>query len=161
MKRPIPVYLVTSWLCLGMVFLLGSIGRIATRYQQAGEPIPPFILLLELAVLPLAVWLIWGFIRLRTLERWLCVFFFAYWAIFATWGMARLLLSADSARPSSIRVMVVLAVIWLAVFVPNLASIVYLFTGRFREFALWYVGERRREQMQRYAQKQVEKSLRG
>jgi hypothetical protein len=158
MKRPIPVYLVTAWLCLGMLFQLGDIGRLVTRYQQAGQPVPPFLGFMELAALALAVWLVWGFIRLRTLERWLCVFFFACWATFATWGIVRLLLRADSV---TIRGKVVVAVIWLMVFIPNLASIVYVLTRRFREFALWYGEERQREEMRRYAQKQSEKGFKS
>jgi hypothetical protein len=137
-----------------MVFLLGSIGRLGTRYQQAGQPIPPFLGLLELTALAFAVWLVWGFIRMRTLERWLCAFLFAYWAISATWGIARVLLKADS---ESIRGTVAVAVIWLIVFIPNLASIIYLFTRPFREFALRYAEEKHREEMRRYAQKQSEK----
>ncbi len=158
MKRPIPVYLVTFWLCLGMLFVLGTVGRLTIPYGQSGQPVPPFIALLQLAALAIVVWLVWGFIRLRTLERWLCVLFFAYWAISATWGIARLFMDGTSI---SVGETVVLAVIWLAVFIPNVASIVYLFTSRFREFALWYVEERRREGIRRYAQKQVEKGLKS
>jgi hypothetical protein len=161
MKRPIPLYLVTCWLCLGIIFQIGGIGRWANHYQQIGEPTPPFILSLGLAALVVGVWLVWGFIRLRIVERWLCIAFFAFWAFSATWRIARLLLSADSARPISVRGLIVVAVIWLLVFIPNLASIAYLFTKRFRDFAVWYVEEKRREEMQRYAERQIQKGLKS
>ena len=159
MKRPILLNLVTCWLCLGMVFLLGRIARAATSYKQAGGALAPLVPLLVLVGFALAVWLVWGFIRLRPRARWLWVLFFAYWAISVTWGMPRLLLSADSPQPIGSTGMGVLAMIWLAVFIPNVASIVCLFTGRCREFTLWHVQEKHREEMQRYAEKQVEKGL--
>jgi hypothetical protein len=144
-----------------MVFLLGKVARVATSYQQAGGAVAPLVPLLFLAVFALAVWLVWAFIRLRPLARWLCVCFFAYWAISATWGMTRLLLRADSPGPITTLGMGVLAVMWLAIVIPNIASIVYLFSGRCRAFALWYLQEKHREGMQRYAQKQVEKDLKS
>lgn len=159
MKRPLLLYLVTFWLCLGMVFFVGSIGRLARHYQQVGQPIPPFVGILQIAALALAVWLVWGFIRVRPVERWLCVFFFGYWAASTTWGIARLFLRGHFTTPVSTRAVVVIILIWLAVFVPNVASIVYLFTARFREFALPYVEQSRREAMQRYAQKRIQKGL--
>jgi len=161
MKRPIPLYVVTCWLCVGMVSLLGRVARVATGYQNAGGAVAPLVPLLCLAVFALAVWLVWAFIHLRPLARWLCMCFFAYWAISATWGMTRLLSGADSARPMTTRGMGVLAVTWLAVLIPNIASTLYLFTRGCRAFVFWYVQEEHREQMQRYAQKQVEKDLKS
>lgn len=161
MKRPALFYFVTGWLCLGLLLQLSVIGRWANYYRESGQPTSPYLGAVALLGLAGAIWLVWGLVRLRLVARWLAVGFFVSWVIFGSWGMARVLLSADTPPPSNMRVVALFVVLWLAIFFPSIASIVYLSRKQFREFAIKFVEEDKREKKRAFAEKQMKKGFKS
>ena len=152
MKRPFGIYLVAVWATISLLFASSALGRVAGEYRESGESMPQWLAYATLAVFAFIVWEVQGLLRLKRIQRWLCVAYFAYWTLAMSWLAVRSLLQ-QPARP------VATVSVWAVLSVANIVSIIYLLRPAFRRFCCEYAAERESMLMRKAAQKRVTHDL--
>lgn len=153
MKRPRLIYFVAAWCCLPLLQQASHVARRASPYQAAGELVPALWGLLSFVAYGFAIWQTDGLIQLKRFHRWFAV-------VLSTWSSAVLVWTAtiELRRPT---VKFIPAIVVFSVLIAfNLLSAWYLSRRSFREFAVQFVAEHRKERASSFAEEAAQKDAR-
>jgi len=153
MKPPRICYFVATWYCLALLIQVSHLTRPAKAYREAGEPIPVLWTTLPLIALAFVAWQTLGLVRLRRFHRWFAIVFFSSWSATLLWN-ANIVLRQPTAK-------LIPAIIAFSVLISlNLLSAWHLSRRFFREFAVQFVLEQKKERHSRLMQKAAQKKIR-
>ena len=155
MKRPVPFYFVAAWCFLALEYQTGLLlGQLKShvREGQIPENLWPS---LRLLVFILVIWHIVRLVQLRAFNRWSSIVFFTWWTAMMIGNGLVIFLSLYDRLHQPFRLMLFL----LTCGVLNIASAMYLARRSFREFAVQFVAERKKERNSQMMQKASEKKI--
>lgn len=157
MKRPIPLYFVAVWCFLAFGIQVSGLSRLIPTRITVGEASVELRSFLSTIGLLVVLWNALGLIQLKFINRWFSVVLLSWSTLALTWNFFALY----DGTMHTWRVILIF-LIWGTL---NCVSIWFLARRRFREFAVQFVSEREREKysqtMQKTAQKNLEKEIRG
>jgi hypothetical protein len=157
MKRPIPVYFVAAWCFLALMYQTSSLLDRFKPQLPEGQASEGWWASLRILIDILVIWHTVRLVQLKSFSRWFSVVFFVLWTAAMAWNC--FVLSHRFHYP--LRVFAVLLVYGAL----NVASAWYLVRPSFRQFAVKFVAERKKEKdardMQRISQKKVLKEAKS